>query len=372
MGLEVIQAFNREPLNEEIHEELNRKYKSAFMRTTNIREVFFPLTHGTVRIICTIVIYAVALWVVHDKGGAMTLGSMVAVSTFMGGFASGITVVCQRLQNIANTTSNIERVFDVIDTEPAVTDRADAKPLTGVKGEVRFEQVSFSYQEGTQVLSDVSVDIAAGETIALVGPTGAGKTTFISLLDRFYDVSGGRITIDGKDIRQMTLASLHGAIGVMMQDTYLFTDTILENIRFARPDATDEECIEAAKKVNADAFIRRRKDGYHTKISGADTMLSGGERQLLSFARLILADPKIIILDEATSNIDTETERMIQESLKIVLAGRTSFLIAHRLSTIRNADRILYIDDQNILEDGSHGELMRKKGYYFRLQKVFE
>lgn len=366
-GLEVIKAFNREELNEEIHEELNRKHWEAFIRTTHIREIFFPMTHGAVQIICTVVIYGTALFIVHNMNGTMSLGSLVTVSTYMSTFSSCLTMISQRLQNIANTTSNIERVFDVLDTEPLIADRAGAVPIPEIKGDIVFDHVTFAYQTGNAVLRDINLEVKAGQMIALVGPTGAGKTTLVSLLDRFYDIQSGSIRIDGTDICDVTLESLRRQIGVMMQDTYLFTDTIMENIRFARPDATDEECIQAAKTVYADSFIQKLKDGYQTKISSVDTELSGGEKQLLSFARLILADPKIIVLDEATSNIDTETEEMIQKTLKVVLKGRTSFVIAHRLSTIQYADRILYIDRQGILEDGNHEELMRQKGFYYAL-----
>lgn len=354
-GLEVIKAFNREELNAQIHEELNEKYREAFMRTTRMRELLFPMTHGMVRIICTVVIYGTALLIVHDHGGQMSLGALVTVSTYMGTFASCINVLCQRLQNIATTTANIRRIFDVLDTEPAVKDKADAFEMPEIVGNVTFTHVTFGYPSNPNqnVLEDVSFAVEAGQMVALIGPTGAGKTTIISLLDRFYDIDAGSVRIDGIDIRNVTLESLRRQIGVMMQDTFLFTDTIMENIRFARPDATDEECIAAAKKVYADAFIQRLPEGYQTKISSVDTQLSGGERQLLSFARLILANPRIVILDEATSNIDTETEAQIQKSLKEVLRQRTSFVIAHRLSTIRDADRIFCVDRQRVTEQTS-------------------
>lgn len=368
-GLEVIKAFNREELNWEIHEELNEKYWDAFMKTTHVRELFFPMTHGMVRIVSTIVIYAAALLIVHNMGGRMSLGSLVTVSAFMSTFASCVTVLCQQLQNIANITSSIRRVFDVLDTKPAIGDREGAVEMSPIRGDISFSHVTFAYQSDpdSNVLSDVNIEIKAGQMVALVGPTGAGKTTIISLLDRFYDVRSGSIRIDGIDIRDVTIDSLRRQIGVMMQDTFLFTDTIMENIRFARPEATDEECIAAARQVYADEFIRKLPEGYQTRLSSEDVELSGGEKQLLSFARLILADPRIVILDEATSNIDTETEGRIQKTLKEILRGRTSFVIAHRLSTIQNADRILYVDRKNILEDGNHGELMEKKGYYYDL-----
>lgn len=366
-GLEVIKAFNREALQDEILEELNQKYWEAFIRTTHVREVFFPMTHGAVRIICTTVIYSTALFLIYHTNGKMSLGALVTVSTYMSIISTCMTTICQRVENIANMTSNIERVFDVMDTKPMITDQKDAVPMPDIRGNISFDHVTFSYQMGNIVLRDVSLSVKAGQMIALVGPTGAGKTTLVSLLDRFYDIQEGAIRIDGLDIRDVTLESLRRQIGVMMQDTYLFTDTIMENIRFARPDATDEECIQAAKKVYVDSFIRKLKDGYDTEISSVDTSLSGGQKQLLSFARLVLADPKIVILDEATSNVDTETEEMIQKTLKAVLQGRTSFVIAHRLSTIQSADRIIYIDNQSILEEGSHEELMNRKGHYYAL-----
>ncbi len=366
-GLEVIKSFNREPLNRDIHDELNSHYWSAFIRTTHIREAFFPMSNGIVRIINVVVIYATALFIITRLKSPLSLGALVTVSTYMTTFSSCLCIICQRLQFIANATANIERIFDVLDTDPLVKDSPDAREMPALKGQVSFRGVTFGYRPEDPVLKNLTLDIEAGQMVALVGPTGAGKTTIVSLLDRFYDVDDGSICVDGIDIRQVTQESLHRRIGVMMQDTYLFTDTIMENIRFARPDATDEECIEAAKTVFADQFITKLKDGYQTRISSVGTELSGGEKQLLSFARLILADPGIIILDEATSNIDTETERMIQDMLRVVLKGRTSFVIAHRLSTIKNADRILYIDNQTILEDGSHEELMQKKGRYYEL-----
>ena len=218
------------------------------------------------------------------------------------------------------------------------------------------------------MLENISLDVKPGQMVALVGPTGAGKTTIASLLSRFYDIDSGRILIDGTDIKDVTLGSLRGSVGVMMQDTFLFRGEIIENIRFSRPGATDEECISAAKKVFAHDFIMKKKEGYHTVISSEGNELSAGERQLLSFARLLLMEPDIIILDEATSNIDTETEKLVQKLFTTVLKGKTCFVIAHRLSTIQNADRILYIDNKRIMEDGSHQELMERKGMYYQLQ----
>lgn len=367
-GLEVIKAFNRETLNDEIFAELSEKYHKAFMQTTRFRELFFPLSHGIVRVICTIAIYLTALFIITNHiGAALTLGELVIVTTYMQRFSNAIFVICQRLQSITNVTSNVERIFEILDTENDIAEKKDAVELTEVKGEVVFDDVTFSYHQGLPVLEHVNLKVEPGQMIALVGPTGAGKTTIVSLISRFYDIDSGAIRIDGTDIRDVTLNSLRRRVGVMMQDTFLFRGEIIENIRFSRPEATDEECMEAAKKVFAHEFIMKKPQGYHTVISSQGTELSAGERQLLSFARLILENPDIIILDEATSNIDTETEKLIQQMFSTVLKGKTSFVIAHRLSTIKNADRILYIDNRGILEDGSHEELVAGKGLYYQL-----
>ena len=367
-GLEVIKAFNREALNDEIFMELSDKYHKAFMQTTRYREVFFPLSHGIIRIMCTVILYVTALFIAtHNVGAGITLGALVTITTYMQRFSNAVFVVCQRLQSITNVTSNVERIFEVLDTPAKIYDSENAEDIADVKGDIKLDNVTFSYVDGVPVLENVDLDVEAGQMIALVGPTGSGKTTIVSLISRFYDVDSGSVTIDGRDVRDITLKSLRENVGVMMQDTFLFRGTIMDNIRFSRPDATDEECIKAAKQVCAHEFIMTKSEGYNTVISGQGSELSAGEKQLISFARLILGNPKVIILDEATSNIDSETEKLVQEMFKTVLKGRTSFVIAHRLSTIRNADRILYIDKKSILEDGSHEELMKKQGYYYRL-----
>lgn len=367
-GLEVIKAFNRETLNDSIFIELSEKYHKAFMQSTKYREMFFPLSHGIIRITCTVILYVTALFIVtHNIGAGLTVGALVTITTYMQRFSNAVFVVCQRLQSITNVTSNVERIFEVLDTPAKIYDSSTAEDITDVKGEIKFNDVTFSYVEGMPVLKNINLEIKPGQMIALVGPTGAGKTTIVSLISRFYDVDSGSVTIDSRDVRDITLKSLRENVGVMMQDTFLFRGTIMDNIRFSKPDATDEECIEAAKKVCAHDFIINKPEGYNTVISGQGSELSAGEKQLVSFARLILGDPKVIILDEATSNIDSETEKLVQEMFKTVLNGRTSFVIAHRLSTIRNADRILYIDDKSILEDGNHNELIKKQGYYYRL-----
>lgn len=367
-GLEVIKAFNREELNDEIFEDLSRQYHKAFMNTTRYRELFFPLSFAVVRIMCTIAIYLLSLFIItHGIGASLTLGALVTVASYMQRFSGAVSVICQRLQSITNITSNIERIFEILDTSAQIEEKVDAVDLRDAEGRITFEDVTFSYIQGITVLENIELAIEPGQMVALVGPTGAGKTTIVNLISRFYDVDQGKVTIDGTDIRDITFDSLRKNVGVMMQDTFLFSDTIIENIRFSKPDATDEECMEAAKKVFADEFITRKPEGYQTVISSNGTELSGGEKQLLSFARLVLADPRVIILDEATSNIDTETEKLIQQMFQTLLKGRTSFVIAHRLSTIQNADRILYIDNRGIMEDGTHEELVKKKGMYYKL-----
>ncbi len=350
-GLQVIKAFNRESLNGEIYDELSEKYYKAFMSTTRVREAFYPVSHGGIRFICYIVIYIGVLFLVdHGMAGALTVGAIAAISNYMSRFSEAIYVVCQRLQKITNVSANIERIFEVLDTEPLIQEKEDAVNLENCKGEVDFSHVDFSYVEGSPILTDVSLHVAPGEMIALIGPTGAGKTTMVSLLARFYEVNGGSISIDGVDIRDISFDSLRRNVGVMMQDTFLFEGTIMENIKYSRPEATDEEAIEAAKTALAHDFIMAKPDGYNTKITSSGTELSGGQRQLISFARLILGRPAIIILDEATSNIDTQTEKQLQSAMNAVLAGRTSFVIAHRLSTIKDANRIIRVENQTIQE----------------------
>lgn len=367
-GADVIRAFNREDLNGDILYDLIDQCTHAFMQETHYREAVFPLAHGGIRLVCLIVIYGTALYMITvNPLTTLTLGLVVSLTTYVQQFADALFNLCQLLQNITTLTTNMERIFEVLGEEPAVTDAEGAYELPQVQGLVEFEDVSFSYAEDTPVLEHVSFRAEPGQMIALVGPTGGGKTTIVSLLSRFYDAQSGTIRMDGHDISRVTTHSLRSQVGVMMQDTFLFSREIIENIRFSRPDATDEECIEAAKAVSAHEFIMKMPNGYHTVLSHQGAELSGGQRQLLSFARLVLADPKVIILDEATSNIDSETEAKIQEMMGTVLKGRTSFVIAHRLGTIKNADKILYICDHGIAESGTHQELLEKKGKYYEL-----
>lgn len=364
-GAEVVRAYNRGALNEQIADGLFDEYSRAFMRTTRVREAFFPLSNGFINAVTVLLVYGVAL-ALALTGGGMDLGTVVAVGLVLSEITGGLGNICQQISNVFALTTNVERVYDTIDTPIEIADRENAVPLADCRGEVRFDRVNFSYVEGVPVLKDFTLEAAAGETVALVGATGSGKTTIVNLLSRFYDVQSGAVTVDGRDVREYTLQTLRTGVGAMMQDTFLFHGTVLENIRFARPDASDEACIAAARAAHADAFIRRLPEGYATEIDEGYA-LSGGERQLLSFARLILADPRIIVLDEATSHVDTQTEREVQESLKALLKGRTSFVIAHRLSTIRGADKIVFIRDGEIAEQGTHEELIALNGAYAQM-----
>lgn len=364
-GAEVVRAYNRGALNEQIADGLFDEYSRAFMRTTRVREAFFPLSNGFINAVTVLLVYGVAL-ALALTGGGMDLGTVVAVGLVLSEITGGLGNICQQISNVFALTTNVERVYDTIDTPIEIADRENAVPLADCRGEVRFDRVNFSYVEGVPVLKDFTLEAAAGETVALVGATGSGKTTIVNLLSRFYDVQSGAVTVDGRDVREYALQTLRTGVGAMMQDTFLFHGTVLENIRFARPDASDEACIAAARAAHADAFIRRLPEGYATEIDEGYA-LSGGERQLLSFARLILADPRIIVLDEATSHVDTQTEREVQESLKALLKGRTSFVIAHRLSTIRGADKIVFIRDGEIAEQGTHEELIALNGAYAQM-----
>lgn len=364
-GAEVVQAYNRGKLNGKVASDLYTEYSKAFMRTTRVREAFFPLSNGFTNAIIVLVVYGTAM-LIGLTGGALSLATVIAIGSVLGEVTSSIGDVCTQLSSVFTLTTNLERVYDTIETPVDVCDREGAREMKECKGDVAFENVDFSYVEGIPVLKNFTLTAKAGETVALVGATGSGKTTVVNLLSRFYDVQKGHVKVDGSDVREFTLRTLRERVGAMMQDTYLFSGTVLDNIRFARPEATDEECIRASKAACADGFIRRLPKGYETEISEGYA-LSGGERQLLSFARLILADPRIIVLDEATSHIDTQTELEVQKSLKNLLAGRTSFVIAHRLSTIREADQIVFIENGEIVERGTHEELLRLGGNYAKM-----
>lgn len=367
-GNTVTKLFNRVDKNVGIEKGLNAEVLGRWNSITHVNELHFPIMEGFSYIGLGLV-YAVVIYMVTSGLGlgTLTMGKLISFISYMGMLSFPLNDMANILQQITMATSNLESVFEVIETEPTVCDKEGAEELPPIEGDVSFRDVTFGYEPSHPVLDHVSFDVPKGKTVALVGPTGAGKTTVVSLISRFYDVGAGTITIDGHDISRVTLYSLRRQVGVMMQDSFIFSGTIIDNIRYARPEATDEQCIAAAKLVSADEFIRKLPDGYYTKTSEQGGGLSTGERQLISFARVVLTDPKILILDEATSSIDTHTEESIRKALDVILAGRTSFVIAHRLSTIRKADCIFYIADKGIAEAGTHAELMEKRGKYYAL-----
>ena len=299
--------------------------------------------------------------------GLATIGTISVFIAYSRRFAGPLRQFSNIYNSIQSALAGAERIFEVLDTEPEVEDAPDAVSVDRFQGEVEFRDVDFSYVPGIQVLKDVSFEADPGQTVALVGPTGAGKTTMVNVLTRFYDIQDGAIAIDGYDIRHIKKDNLRRQLGIVLQDVFLFSGTVMDNIRYGRLDATDEECIQAAKMANADGFIRRLPQGYKTELSERASNLSQGQRQLLSIARAIVSNPSILVLDEATSSVDTRTEKQIQEALQRLMKGRTSFIIAHRLSTIKTANEILVINNGEIIERGAHGELMKKKGFYYNL-----
>ncbi len=363
-GEKVIKAFRRNESVVTTFRQYNQEVYRAGVSANTYALLLMPLTN---------VLGNFFVIVLAGFGGWLALQGLVSVGIIATFINYGQNFI-QPLRQLANMYNSIqaalagaERVFEIIDTAPEVQDAPDALSLDTVQGKVRFEQVTFGYRPETPVIKDVSLEARAGETVALVGPTGAGKTTIINLLTRFYEINAGRITIDDKDICDIKKADLRQQLGLVLQDTYLFSDTVMENIRFGRLDATDEECIQAARMADADHFIRQLPQGYETKLSERASNLSQGQRQLLSIARAILADSGILVLDEATSSVDTRTEARIQKALLRLMQGRTSFVIAHRLSTIRDADQVLVIDNGQIIEKGTHQELLDRRGFYHHL-----
>ncbi|MBR3404576.1 MAG: ABC transporter ATP-binding protein [Firmicutes bacterium] len=362
-GEHVTQSFSREAFNQNINTELAQEARKSYLHAVTLNHLMWPTT----MMISRTVYYCIYLFGVIWLRNTITVGTLVAMTSYANRFWNPIMALSNYYNQMINTASYLERIFQLMDEKVTVTDPEDATPLPEIKGEVDFDHVVFEYEKDRPILKDISFHVSAGESIALVGPTGAGKSTIINLVSRFYNLKSGTVSIDGHDIAHATLRSIRSQMGIMLQDTFIFSGTIMENIRYGRLDATDEECIEAAKRVYADEFIRRMPKGYETEINERGDMLSAGQRQLLSFARTLLSDPKILILDEATSSIDTNTELLVQEGIKQLLKNRTSFVVAHRLSTIKDCDRILYIDNGHIVESGSHSELMDLQGAYFNL-----
>ncbi|GIO36480.1 ABC transporter ATP-binding protein [Paenibacillus antibioticophila] len=363
-GIRVTQIFSREQHNEGIFTRLATNFRTEWMRALRYNALI-PFSVDNLATIVSALLYLVGLLALSPQD--VTFGVILAMSSYAFRFWQPILNLSNLYNNFINAVAYLERIFETLDEPVTVSDVPDAKELPPVQGRVTFDNVTFGYDPGINVLENLNFDIKPGESIALVGPTGAGKTTVVNLISRFYNLTGGKILIDGQDISQVTLKSLRSQMGIMLQDSFIFSGTILDNIRYGRLDATEEEIIAAAKTVCADEFIREFEDGYLTEVNERGSKLSQGQRQLISFARTLLADPKILILDEATSSIDAKTERLLQQGLNELLKGRTSFIIAHRLSTVRNCDRIMYVSDKGIAESGSHDELMAKQGLYYRL-----
>lgn len=366
MGEKNVKNYNRVKKNKEIYEDLHNQSVNVWWGIVKLNNLNTPIVEIFWNI-GTLCLYGVALYLILNGSSHVDAGTVVAFISYMGLFSGPLTQIAIIIQQLAQVSSNLEQVFDTIDYEVDIKDEEGDVSLKNVRGQVDFDNVTFSYEDDINILENVNLHVKPGETIALVGPTGAGKTTIINLITRFYDVTGGSVKIDGNDVRKVTLESLREEVGVLMQDPFIFKGSVMENIRYGRLDATDGECINAAKYIYADEFIERLPNGYDEELEERGEGLSAGEKQLISFARIILKNPSVIILDEATSSIDTETENMIQKALDVILSEKTAFIVAHRLSTIRNADRILYIADKGIAEEGNHEELMEKKGLYYRL-----
>ena len=363
-GIRIIQSFHAEKETEDTFDELIEEHRSAFFDAVRMSDAFGSVIDFSWGLGC-IFLYFTGIIVLGVD--AVSVGTFIAFGTYLNMFWQPIHNISNFYNQLVTNIAGAERIFEILDTEPSIADDQTAVQLPEIAGEVVFDHVSFSYDDKVKVLDDVSFAIKPGETIALVGPTGAGKTTIVNLISRFYEVTDGAVRIDGQDVRGVTLESLRRQMGIMTQDNFLFSGTIRENIRYGRLDATDAEIEAAAKAVNAHDFIMKLEKGYETELSERGGGLSVGQKQLLAFARTMVSNPKILILDEATSSIDTKTELLVQEGIEHLLAGRTSFVIAHRLSTIRKADRVFVVDDGKILEEGSVDALMEKKGLYYQL-----
>lgn len=363
-GIRIIQSFHAEKETEDTFDELLKEHRTAFFDAVRMSDAFGSVIDFSWGLGC-IFLYFTGIVILGVD--AVSVGTFIAFGTYLNMFWQPIHNISNFYNQLVTNIAGAERIFEILDTEPGIADGGAAVQMPEIAGEVVFDHVDFSYDGKVKVLDDVSFTIKPGETIALVGPTGAGKTTIVNLISRFYEVTGGAVKIDGCDVREVTLESLRRQMGIMTQDNFLFSGTIRENIRYGRLDATDEEIEAAARAVNAHDFIMKLEKGYETELSERGGGLSVGQKQLLAFARTMVSDPKILILDEATSSIDTKTELLVQEGIEHLLAGRTSFVIAHRLSTIRKADRIFVVDDGKILEEGNAEELMARKGLYYQL-----
>ena len=369
-GVRVSQIFDRQEVNIGIMKRLAEACRQAWIKAIYISNAVWLSSETMTQIVLTFLYIAGVYWM--GGGKMVSFGVILAMGQYVSRFWQPITNLANIYNSFVNNIAYLERIFETMDEPVVVDDAPGAKDLPDISGEVDFQDVTFAYEEGVNILEHVDLHVKAGESIALVGPTGAGKSTVVNLLCRFYNLNGGKILLHGRDgsvhdISQVTLHSLRSQLGIMLQDSFLFSGTLMDNIRYGRLDATDAEVRAAARRVRADDFISAMKDGYNTTVNERGGNLSQGQKQLVAFARTLLSDPAILILDEATSSIDTQTEKLLQEGINEMLKGRTSFIIAHRLSTIKNCDRILYIGNKGIMESGSHDELMAKKGLYYQL-----
>ena len=364
VGARITQIFARENENAEIFSGLAGDCRKTWLKAVNYNNLVWPGI-DTISVFIRAAIFIFGMIVFGQ--GAKTVGTIIAISSYSARFWQPIMNMGNIFNNFLNNMAYLERIFETMGEKVDVDDAPDAAELPPIKGRVEFRDVSFSYEEGKEILHHVSFAVEPGMSVALVGPTGAGKSTIVNLISRFYNVDKGQVLIDGRDISGVTLHSLRSQMGIMLQDSFIFSGTIRDNILYGKLDATDDQIREACRKVCADSFISRMPDGYDTEVKERGSLLSQGQKQLISFARTLLSDPSILVLDEATSSIDVQTEKALQQGLNTMLKGRTSFIIAHRLSTIRNCDMIMYIDDGGIVESGTHDELMSRGGAYYHL-----
>ncbi len=364
VGVKISQMFTREEENAEINDKLAKKYKKSWMKAVSYSNLVWPST-DIVSIIVRAFIFGVGLLGVGT--GTVSFGTIIAMTDYSARFWQPLMNLSNLMNTFINAVANLERIFEMMDEPVTVDDIPGAEEMPEIKGDVHFRDVTFAYEPGINILEHLSFDVKAGQSVALVGPTGAGKTTIVNLISRFYNISGGEVDIDDSDISKVTLHSLRSQMGIMLQDSFIFSGTIRDNIAYGKLDATDEEIRTACRIVGIDSYIESLPQGYSTEVNERGAGLSQGQKQLIAFARTIVSNPKILVLDEATSSIDAKTERYLQNGLNHLLKGRTSFIIAHRLSTIRSCDRIMYVSNKGITESGTHDELMAKKGDYYRL-----